>query len=252
MSDRVQKLIKVYIHLIKRIIVSIVKYKHLPHRVLVIGDSHAEVFYEKILQDKFPYIWFDICSVGGATISGLSNPNSQTNSLKKFISFIKAYDKRSLVLVLLGEVDTGFVIWYRAAKRSQSVDEIMNKTLDNYKNFLNNVYDYHHVSVISAPLPTIRDGDRGEVADLRSEVKASLYDRTNLTLKLNDKMEKYCLEKGYYYLSLDKECLGENQLLNDNLRNSNPADHHYDKKKYAVLLYPKLHITFQRFFNIKD
>jgi hypothetical protein len=43
------------------------------HHVLVLGDSHAEVFESRVLA-ALP-VHFDVEAVNGATLSGLQNPN---------------------------------------------------------------------------------------------------------------------------------------------------------------------------------
>ena len=211
-------------------------------RVLVIGDSHAEVFLSKRFVYSFPNIFFDICSVGGATISGLSNPNSKTNAHRIFTE--KLYDdkKKDAVIILLGEVDTGFVIWYRAHKYREPIEKMLAKALVNYFSLIDKVSEKYKTIIISAPLPTIPDGDvKGEVANLRREVKASQKERTKLTLKFNSEVKRYCLgRKNTEFIDLDPVSLGKNGLVQERLLNKNRADHHYDKDAYAKLLIPFL------------
>src|SRR6185369_4540208 len=85
------------------------------------------------------------------------------------------------VVTLLGEVDTGFVIWYRAKKYQQPVESMLSLAVSNYGRLLDACRERAPVIVVSAPLPTIRDGqDWGEIANLRREVDASLKERTDL------------------------------------------------------------------------
>lgn len=48
--------------------------------ILVIGDSHTQVF--KYCNDKNTDYHFDVQKVSGATAQGSVNPNSKTNALK--------------------------------------------------------------------------------------------------------------------------------------------------------------------------
>lgn len=48
--------------------------------ILVIGDSHASVFKNTEFLKAFPNHFMNVVSIGGATVSGLKNPNSQTQS----------------------------------------------------------------------------------------------------------------------------------------------------------------------------
>jgi len=52
--------------------------------IMVLGDSHAQIFMFPLFKIFFPLIKFDVCSVGGATASGLENPNSKTQAYKNF------------------------------------------------------------------------------------------------------------------------------------------------------------------------
>lgn len=124
-------------------------------RILVLGDSHANVF--ECLE--FSRFWisnsFKVVSVGGATASGLENPNSKTDAYNIFRKAINDENPK-YVLTMLGEVDTGFVIWYRAQKKEISVIDSLNHTIKTYTNFLSGIKAKR--IVFSAPLPTIRDG----------------------------------------------------------------------------------------------
>ena len=54
-------------------------------KVLVLGDSHTAIFSHNSLKQFFePKYLLLVQTVGGATISGLSNPNSQTQALPIF------------------------------------------------------------------------------------------------------------------------------------------------------------------------
>ena len=49
---------------------------------IVLGDSHALVFISRRFRRYFPLTKFDVCSVGGATASGLDNPISRLQHMK--------------------------------------------------------------------------------------------------------------------------------------------------------------------------
>ncbi|MGH9623736.1 MAG: hypothetical protein ACRD4G_05285 [Bryobacteraceae bacterium] len=78
--------------------------------VLVLGDSHAAIFQTLRMRATFPTRFFNVVAVGGATMSGLENPNSKTHALTIFKRNIRRSKART-VITLLGEVDVGFVIW---------------------------------------------------------------------------------------------------------------------------------------------
>ncbi|MFC4700145.1 SGNH/GDSL hydrolase family protein [Glaciecola siphonariae] len=206
-------------------------------RLLVLGDSHASIFSEKGFQrlcDSQYRCYVE--SVGGATISGLTNPNSKTNALA---SFKQSYEqiKPDVVITQIGEVDTGFVIWYRAQKYNAPVTEMLNKALNNYRELLSTFRGKDKTIAISAPLPTIRDKqDWGEIANARKEVSATQAQRTELTLQFNQAVNKICGDVGVEFINLDDDSLGPNGVVADYLINSDKNDHHYDKASYLPLL----------------
>jgi hypothetical protein len=210
--------------------------------VLVLGDSHANIFLDPRLRRRLPNISFSVVAVGGATASGLDNPNSLTQAHRIFSRAISS-NKAALALVLLGEVDTGFVIWYRASKHGADVARVFEQTLGIYERFLMKVSERCKLAVISAPLPTIEDGnDWGKVANERREITATQRERTDLTLAFNRKVQEICEQHGFGFVDLDAECLGENGLVKDTMLNPNRCDHHYDSAAFADLLARKLKV----------
>jgi hypothetical protein len=208
--------------------------------IIVIGDSHASVFKQDIFKSSFPKYFFYIVSIGGATVSGLTNPNSKTQALPIFRSKIES-SKAKVAIVLLGEVDTGFVIWYRAEKYQTSVEPMLKMAVENYQNLLLEISKKASIICISTPLPTIEDdNDWGDIANARKEVKATQLQRTDLTLEFNQLMQTFCEENDLTYISLDRDSLGENGLVDSSLLNENCNDHHYNEKKYADLIIERL------------
>lgn len=208
--------------------------------ILILGDSHSPVFNHSQFKEAFPNFLFNIVTVVGATASGLDNPNSTTQAYPIFREAVKKSTAKR-VIVMLGEVDTGFVIWYRAQKYNESVATMMDKAISCYSDFLLELKTQFEVICISTPLPTIQDNnDWGEVANARREVKTSQVERTALTLEFNRTMQAFCEKNDICYLMLDDESLGKNGIVKTALLNSNPQDHHYDAQVYAALLVEKL------------
>ena len=137
-------------------------------KILVIGDSHVKIFTK--LEMYFPDYSFDVTPVSGASISGLKNPNSVTQAMPIFEMKIRKF-KGKICVINLGEVDTGFVIWYRVQKHGISVNDALNTTILNYIDLIKKIPNSITVICISSPLPTIQDSqDWGEVANLRKEI----------------------------------------------------------------------------------
>lgn len=208
--------------------------------ILVLGDSHADIFNHPICINLFPNSFFMVVSVPGATISGLQNPNSVTQALPIFEGHLKTSSAKTL-LCLLGEVDVGFLIWYQAERYGFSVKEMTRLALDKYQSFLLNLKSYGKVICVSTPLPTISDhNDWGEVSNKRKEVRATQRERTDLTLSFNFEMQAYCAANNIIYIACDEDLLASNHLLRSDFLNSNPLDHHYNPTQFASLLASKL------------
>ena len=204
--------------------------------ILVLGDSHSPVFNHELFKEKFPDVFFNVLTVVGATASGLENPNSKTKAYPIFKEAVKESTAKQ-VIVMLGEVDTGFVIWYRAQKYQESVASMMDKAVESYSRFLLELTTRFDVVCISTPLPTIQDdNDWGDVANARREVTASLVERTALTLEFNLLIQMFCRQNNIRYIMLDGVSLGEGGIVRADLLNRDCNDHHYDPEHYSRLL----------------
>jgi len=210
------------------------------NQVLVLGDSHALAFKYRNVKKFFPGLCFNVVSVGGATVSGLSNPNSKTQAFPIFNRALE-YNKAKTVVILLGEVDTGFVIWYQVEKYGDKLDSILQKTLKKYQDFLQSVAAKRNVICVSAPLPTIEDGQLlGKVANERKNITASLSARVSLTIRFNSAMEDFCKKNAIDYINLDSQILGENGTVKRTFLNADPRDHHFNRAAYSKLICEKL------------
>lgn len=204
--------------------------------ILVLGDSHSPVFNHPLFKEKFPHLSFNVLTVIGATASGLENPNSKTQAYPIFREAIENSTAKQAI-IMLGEVDTGFVIWYRAQKYQESVAVMMDKAIASYSRFLAELSLRFKVVCISTPLPTIQDGnDWGDIANARREVTASQIERTSLTLEFNRAIQAFCSQNGIRYIMLDDLSIGENGLVKTDLLNSDSSNHHYDEDRYSRLL----------------
>ncbi|WP_052700759.1 SGNH/GDSL hydrolase family protein [Methylocucumis oryzae] len=175
-------------------------------------------------------------SVEGATLSGLENPNSKTQAGPKFQHALSE-TKASLIVLCLGEVDAGFVIWYRAEKNNIHVEDAAQRAVENYCKLIESALQKNQVIVISTPLPTLRDDStEGAIAKARAEIKATQQQRTALTSKFNSQIQQWCQAKGISYLNLDEFSKGSDGLVSNLLRHPNPRNHHYNPKQYCKLL----------------
>jgi len=209
----------------------------MPSHVLTLGDSHGAVFRHPLFSARFPDVSWESVVVPGATASGLENPNdSRTQAYPTFRRALDATPARR-VIVTLGEVDTGFVIWYRAAKYRESVFAMLDRAVAAYTGFLTAVSADFDVLCVSAALPTIPDDvSWGDVANQRREVRASQRARTALTLEFNRRVRDAALTRGVSCLLLDAASLGPDGLVRSDLLNPDPRDHHYAPERYAALI----------------
>jgi hypothetical protein len=206
-------------------------------RLLFMGDSHVEMFQyikgKKLLNEYA----ISTMMVPGATAQGMMNPYSKTNALE---SFKLSMDRRSYrcIFIHLGEVDCGFVIWYRALKYNESVEFQLERSLTNYFEFVRYLLDLGHkdIALTGAVLPTIRENKSawGEIASLRKEVEATQEERTELTLRYNSRLRDFAGKTGIGYIDITEHILNpETGLIADRFRNENRFDHHLSSEKAA-------------------
>jgi hypothetical protein len=208
------------------------------------GDSHAKMFRFLDQNDYLSQTLIRCHIVGGATAMGMVNPNSKTNALNIFRERIKHISPYDYLLIMLGEVDCGFVIWYRAAKYKVSVETQLAQSLSNYRVFINELIADRQTRLIicSAPIPTIfDDAPRGEIAHARREVTATLEARTNLTLQYNGALKRICQEQDLHFLDFSTEILDvQTGVINKAFLNRDPLDHHLEPSTIAPFLTEKL------------
>lgn len=208
-------------------------------RLHIIGDSHSEVFNyinkQKQYKEKlYPFI------VEGATVQGMTNPNSKTNALKYFKRYLQFnVRKYDYIGIMLGEVDCGFVIWYRMEQYSLSIEEQLENTLKMYEEFINYLIEkgFRNIILFSVPLPTIADDEAvGIVANLRNSISATQVERTKLTLKFNKLLKKLAKKYKLNMIDYSNDLLGENCIIQDKYLNKNKFDHHLDNKSFSKVI----------------
>jgi len=232
---------KKYYHKINKILNNIIPRTNL----YCLGDSHTEVF--EYIKSNFLFSSFCIKTiiVQGATVSGFSNPNSKTQSMFKFENHINnCITPNDVILFELGEVDCGFVLWYKSQIGSCSINFSLNKAISNYEKLIDNAINKvgKKVIIMSAILPTIADGvNFGNIANKRSKIKATQSERTELTLRFNREMEIIASKKGVLYLNLDHILIDKkSKLIKSKFLNKNPENHHCDNHKLSLVLIKEL------------
>jgi hypothetical protein len=207
--------------------------------LLALGDSH--LFALRLAADLGLLNTGEnhFCIVPGATAVGLRNPNSATNALTIFREFAASHSRSCRVIVQLGEVDCGFVVWWRLQKYGETVERQIEESLAAYRGFLLELraMGFERICLSGASLPTIRNGvDFGEVANLRREIEVSLVERTRLTRRYNEKLASLAAELSFYYFDISDGIMNDAKgVVADYFRSPDPRDHHLDKSKVAGL-----------------
>jgi hypothetical protein len=133
-------------------------------------------------------------------------------------------------IIHLGEVDCGFVIWYRARAYGEDVQAQMTQSICAYFNFVDELIEagYGTVVITGASMPTIRDGQRfGEVANKRREITASLLERTNLTIAYNLQLAAEAAKRDIPFIDIGQLVRDPRSgVVADEYRNPDPTDHH--------------------------
>jgi len=205
-------------------------------KILVLGDSHSEIF--NYCNKKQKNIYFQVIIVPGATAQGSVNPNSNTNALNIFKKELNniTYNNFEYIIINLGEVDCGFVIWYRKDKYNISIEKQLKITTYNLNNFIKSeilpYFESSKIIINGSVLPTIEDNtDKKYLTGLRSEVNASQIERTNLTIEYNNILKQISLENGYNYMDITNHILdNETNIVNKLFLNKNIYDHHLDNE----------------------
>jgi hypothetical protein len=187
------------------------KLQELKVNLLVLGDSHVQTIRwgaEKGLLSTAA----EFVSVGGATAVGMRNPNSLSNAVQFFEEAAIPVRPNSIPVIHLGEVDCGFVIWWRAQKYGETIDSQIDASISSYFEFVDRLLaaGYPKVIITGATLPTIQDGqDWGAVANLRREVSASIKDRTKLTLRYNDLLRAEAQKRGLPFVDISPQVIDQ-------------------------------------------
>lgn len=207
-------------------------------KLLFLGDSHAQVFRFIAKEKLLGNCEIDVVDVPGATAQGIVNPESQTNALQTFRGYVKAHGAYDYIFIQLGEVDCGFVIWYRAKKYREPVRRQLENSLDHYFTFAAWLKENTSARVVltGATPPTIKDGQdqAWRPDDPRKEVTTSLAGRTALTLEYNRRLQEHARESGLGYIEITQYVMDEHGLM-EYYRHPDPLDHHLSESRTAPL-----------------
>jgi hypothetical protein len=200
-----------------------------PIKITVLGDSHSLVFnhYEGTQYR------FNVSVVHGATARGAINPNTKTNSLAIYKENLEK-TKSDKIAIMLGEVDCGYLIWYKNKFEGLSVESQLEESISKLSEFVklhvNKYYKTCDIILIASPPPTIKDNtDKKFLAGARSAVDTPLNERMKLTLEYNRRLKEIADIEGYNYIDImDKVTEGFN--VKYEYLSEDPHDHHLNPK----------------------
>ena len=206
------------------------------NKILLLGDSHAHVF--RVADNAAPDLSISHCIVTGASAQGAVNPHSKTNALPIFRDVLSKYSKlHTHCMIMLGEVDCGYVIWYRKKKYDDSIKSQLERSLKNYFQFLKQEVEKYfppeHILVCCVVPPTIQDNtDKRFLKGARTEVAATQLERAKLTEIYNHCLSKICKTRGYKFVNPYEHLINQGtRLPKKDILNTNPFDHHLDPSK---------------------
>jgi hypothetical protein len=205
--------------------------------LLFLGDSHVHAFRVAKLMGLLGPRECAFLDIAGATAAGLANDLSATGARTRFLAAL-AENPDAGVILHLGEVDCGFVIWWRAQTHGTDVARQREASVAAYLAFVDEVLAMGRRRLLLAGtvLPTIRQGtDYGEVATLRREVRASLAERTRLTLEFNQAVREGAMARRLPYCDITGAILDpETGTIRDEFRHPIPHDHHLHPQRAAA------------------
>jgi len=218
--------------------------------VIVLGDSHSRIF--SYMNNKQKEYKFKIQMVNGASAYGSINQNSKTRAFNEYTDYLEENKiknkKNKKIIIMLGEVDCGYLIYVRSQRHSITIDEQINCCIDNLSKFIKNElvdkFKFHPSDIIicGSILPTIKDNtDKNFLNGSRKEVKESQQIRTEKTLLYNSLLKSEAEKNNYNYIDITEHIINKKtNIVKDFYLNSNKYDHHLNNKRTYKLWFNEL------------
>lgn len=198
--------------------------------VLCVGDSHSEIFSYSKLNLEFHSTIFFSYAVNGATATGIRNPVSKTNARNKILFYLKMIPRSVNIFTSFGEVDCGFLFWYKNQKYKLKLETQVEKAFGNYVKFINYVkkIGFNSIGIYNIPLPTLDYYNPVTYKwSLRKLVKVNIENRANVTSNFNKKLKLLCKDNGYKFIDTNKTIFNRNKRrVYEKYINKDMNDHH--------------------------
>jgi hypothetical protein len=196
---------------------------------LCLGDSHTQVL-ESDVRGQLHETWLAAKVIEGATAFGLANPNSKTNALGAYQAIVRRAPRDVPLLLCLGEVDRGYLAFYRAQERGTDPMSECADALHSYFGFIQQLIDagHRHIIVSTVSLPGVVDYTHWQgLRNARKQVRASIEERTALTRHYNQQLRDWASAHGCQMLDWEAHITDPaTGLVSAKFINPNPADHH--------------------------
>jgi lysophospholipase L1-like esterase len=160
--------------------------------IYVVGDSHTAIFKNDPA--------FKVVEIA-ATAHNLIREKSTSNSHQKLQELIDSIDKKSdLVMLVLGETDCRFHVYYQAKKRGVSISDIINETVFHYGLALHWLRGSGIIPIVLG-IPPTGTYDRFEF-DTPGKPYASPEILAKIYSEFNSKMKIFCSMRAFVYIDI--------------------------------------------------
>jgi hypothetical protein len=202
--------------------------------ILVLGDSHARIFDHWLFLATMPRTRFDVVYVPGGSAIGILNPKSASGARRRFDEAL-ARGPFDAVVVGLGEVDTGHVLWRNVEQQNTTMKVMLARAHGRYFAFLEEVAAHHRLVVLGACLPTVDDysGSSEHLHVTRATVAADRRARTDLALAFNAGVAAWCRAHNVPLLDSAEAALGPDGLVCVEWTRPGMRDNHYRRWPFA-------------------
>ena len=143
------------------------------------------------------------------------------------------------ILIHLGEVECGFVFWWRKIYKKEDIQQSVKKSINSYSIFIDNIarISSFNICLTGASLPTITDYSVGDIQNKRKEVAhVPILEKTKLTLQYTKLLSDLARNKKISFFDISNALIDcRTGCVHKYFINPDPHDHHLDKIKVAPI-----------------
>ena len=222
---------------VKRILKKIYKSKS----IIVIGDSHTDIFsfnkyknkmiiYGNNIDNPNSHIYFNYHKnfityhLGAVTAFNSNNKNSSTGCLNKvkFLINNNFIPPKSVCICVFGEIDCRVHVQRQAEKQGISIERNIEQIIENYLHFLKYLVNNNLNIVVYAPIPSQPDNIN---IDSMFPRFGTQLERNKITKIFNQKLKEKCIANNYKFVSLFENLINEDFTTKQEFLNKNDFVH---------------------------